>query len=134
MTSVLKDSTYHITSITACPIRLAAILVIMSVSTFISAFILYLGTMKNIIFWKISIEVNFYFIFFQVKYLFNISYLHIKYKQYQKQHIKIKSDYIINESYILLRQRIKQNLLKKLHFTHMTLSDISNYWYSNSKD
>jgi len=39
---VLKISTYIITSITARTVRLAAILVIMSVSTFKSDFILYI--------------------------------------------------------------------------------------------
>jgi hypothetical protein len=40
---VLKISTYFITRITACPVRLAAILAIMSVSTFKTAVILYLS-------------------------------------------------------------------------------------------
>jgi hypothetical protein len=41
ITSVLKISTYIITSITAHPVRLAVILAIMSVSTFKTAAILY---------------------------------------------------------------------------------------------
>jgi hypothetical protein len=41
-TPVLKISTYIITSITACPVELAVILAIMSVSTFKTAVILYI--------------------------------------------------------------------------------------------
>ena len=58
ITSVLKDSTNIIANITTCPIRLAAILEIMPVSTIITAIILYLTSMLITVFSKNWINIK----------------------------------------------------------------------------
>jgi hypothetical protein len=57
--SVLKVSTYIINSITFCPVRLTAILVIMSISTFKTDIILYLSTTQGGILLKLKQTYNF---------------------------------------------------------------------------
>lgn len=63
--SVLKVSTYNIASIRACPIKLAEIMMIMSVSTFNTAVILYV-TSHGVSFeslYVIKTEIHVYFLY-----------------------------------------------------------------------